>query len=48
LDASSAHGVACHFWREIAPPDAADGGATVPPNPRLHALQAMFRAGAAP
>jgi len=39
------HAVACHFWREIAPPQAIlPGTAAVPPNPRLEALQAAFRA----
>ncbi len=40
------HAVACHFWREIAPAAAAilPGTAAVPPNPRLAALQAAFRA----
>jgi oligopeptide/dipeptide ABC transporter ATP-binding protein len=39
------HAVACHFWREIAPPHAIlPGTAAIPPNPRLEALQAAFRA----
>ena len=39
------HAVACHFWREIAPPHAIlPGTAAIPPNPRLAALQAAFRA----
>ncbi|HET9338295.1 MAG TPA: dipeptide ABC transporter ATP-binding protein [Casimicrobiaceae bacterium] len=38
------HAVACHFWREIAPPEAIlPGTAAIPPNPRLEALQAAFR-----
>jgi oligopeptide/dipeptide ABC transporter ATP-binding protein len=36
------HAVACHFWREIAPPAALVR--STPPNPRLAALQAAFRA----
>jgi hypothetical protein len=38
------HAVACHFWREIAPPAILPGTAAIPPNPRLEALQAAFRA----
>ena len=37
------HAVACHFWREIAPPAILPGTAAIPPNPRLEALQAAFR-----
>ena len=38
------HAVACHFWREIAPPQAMlPGTAAFPANPRLEALQAAFR-----
>ena len=38
------HAVACHFWREIAPPQAMlPGPAAFPANPRLEALQAAFR-----
>jgi oligopeptide/dipeptide ABC transporter ATP-binding protein len=45
LVADGAHAVACHFWREIGPADAIlPGTARVPPNPRLAALQAAFRA----
>jgi len=36
-----AHAVACHFWREIEPPDAVLPQAA-PPNPRLARLQAAF------
>ena len=41
------HAVACHFWREIAPPAALPGKTGSPPNVRLEALQAAFRAAAA-
>ena len=46
LVADGDHAVACHFWREIAPAAASilPGTAAVPPNPRLAALQAAFRA----
>ena len=45
LDAGAdGHAVACHFWREIAPPAILPGTAAIPPNPRLEALQAAFRA----
>ena len=38
------HAVACHFWREIAPPAAAcRGRRAAPRNARLEALQAAFR-----
>jgi oligopeptide transport system ATP-binding protein len=39
------HGVACHFWREIAPPAAiVPDASSIPPNPRLERLQAAFAA----
>jgi oligopeptide/dipeptide ABC transporter ATP-binding protein len=42
--AVSPSAVACHFWREIEPPRALiPDAATMPPNPRLEALQAAFR-----
>jgi peptide/nickel transport system ATP-binding protein/oligopeptide transport system ATP-binding protein len=46
LVSEGAHGVACHFWKEIAPrgrgvPDAS----SVPANPRLERLQAAFITG---
>jgi oligopeptide/dipeptide ABC transporter ATP-binding protein len=41
------HAVACHFWREIAPPAMLPGTAAVQRNPRLEALQAAFRSTAA-
>ena len=41
---ASGHAVACHFWREIAPPAILPGTAAAPRNPRLEALQAAFRA----
>jgi peptide/nickel transport system ATP-binding protein/oligopeptide transport system ATP-binding protein len=48
LVAESGHAVACHFWTEIAPAEAAlRGGESAPPNPRLDALQAAFRSTAA-
>jgi oligopeptide/dipeptide ABC transporter ATP-binding protein len=45
LAGEQGHAVACHFWREIAPPMAIlPGTSAIPPNPRLQALQAAFRA----
>jgi oligopeptide/dipeptide ABC transporter ATP-binding protein len=41
LESDGVRAVACHFWREIAPPAFGDAG--VAPNPRLDALQAAFR-----
>jgi oligopeptide transport system ATP-binding protein len=44
LGVEGGHGTACHFWQQITPPAAAlPGAATIPPNPRLEALQAAFR-----
>jgi len=43
-DDGQGHAVACHFWREIAPPASLPGTAAVQRNPRLEALQAAFRA----
>jgi oligopeptide/dipeptide ABC transporter ATP-binding protein len=44
LGADDRHAVACHFWREILPPEAAlPRTAAVTSNPRLEALQAAFR-----
>ncbi len=44
LVADAGHAVACHFWREIVPPEATlPGVAARAPNPRLEALQAAFR-----
>jgi len=44
LDEERGHGVACHFWREIAPSAAHPPAAERPPaNPRLTSLQAAFR-----
>ncbi|HTQ02187.1 MAG TPA: dipeptide ABC transporter ATP-binding protein [Casimicrobiaceae bacterium] len=40
---SGGHAVACHFWRDIAPPAILPGTAAAPRNPRLEALQAAFR-----
>jgi oligopeptide/dipeptide ABC transporter ATP-binding protein len=40
------HAVACHFWREIAPPAVLAGKGEAPRNVRLEALQAAFRAAA--
>jgi oligopeptide/dipeptide ABC transporter ATP-binding protein len=40
--AAGTHGVACHFWREIAPPAAVLPQAA-PLNPRLQRLQAAFQ-----
>jgi peptide/nickel transport system ATP-binding protein len=42
--AGDGHAVACHFWREIAPPAALAGKGPAPRNVRLEALQAAFRA----
>jgi oligopeptide/dipeptide ABC transporter ATP-binding protein len=43
LETDAGHRVACHFWREIAPPRAATLAArAAAPNPRLAALQAAF------
>jgi len=44
LVADGAHAIACHFWREIAPPAAALPAAA-PPDARLERLQAAFRDG---
>ena len=41
--AGESHAVACHFWREIAPPASLAGKARPPANVRLEALQAAFR-----
>ena len=43
LVADHGHAVACHFWREIAPPGVVADTAAAPRNPRLDALQAAFR-----
>jgi len=43
------HGVACHFWKEIAPPAALlPSAATAPANERLERLQSAFTQGASP
>ncbi len=43
LEQDGARAVACHFWREIAPPVAAGTDIlSVPPNPRLERLQSAF------
>jgi oligopeptide transport system ATP-binding protein len=40
------HAVACHFWKEIAPPAAlVPDVSSVPPNPRLERLQSAFITG---
>jgi oligopeptide transport system ATP-binding protein len=39
------HAVACHFWKEIAPPAVAADATSLPANPRLERLQAAFIAG---
>jgi oligopeptide/dipeptide ABC transporter ATP-binding protein len=41
--AGEGHAVACHFWREIAPPASLAGKDRPPPNVRLESLQAAFR-----
>jgi oligopeptide/dipeptide ABC transporter ATP-binding protein len=41
--AGEGHAVACHFWRDIAPPASLAGKAHPPPNARLEALQGAFR-----
>jgi hypothetical protein len=41
--AGDGHAVACHFWREIAPPAALPGKGEAARNVRLEALQAAFR-----
>ena len=43
LAADSGHATACHFWREITPPEAALPRAGIRPNLRLERLQAAFR-----
>jgi oligopeptide transport system ATP-binding protein len=45
LVAEGTHATACHFWREIAPPDAALPRSAAKPDPRLVRLQARFRNG---
>ena len=45
LIAEGTHATACHFWREIAPPDAALPRSAARPDPRLARLQARFRNG---
>jgi oligopeptide transport system ATP-binding protein len=37
--------VACHFWREIAPPCVAADVSSLPANPRLERLQSAFITG---
>jgi oligopeptide/dipeptide ABC transporter ATP-binding protein len=41
--AGEGHAVACHFWREIAPPPALPGKVHAARNVRLEALQSAFR-----
>jgi oligopeptide transport system ATP-binding protein len=49
LESDGARAVACHFWREIAPPPAlAPDILSLPPNPRLERLQSAFIPGRAP
>jgi oligopeptide transport system ATP-binding protein len=45
LAMEGSHGVACHFWREIVPPASlVPDRSSIPPNPRLEALQGAFAA----
>jgi oligopeptide transport system ATP-binding protein len=39
------HAVACHFWKEIAPPSVAANVSSLPANPRLERLQSAFITG---
>jgi oligopeptide transport system ATP-binding protein len=39
------HAVACHFWKEIAPPSVAADVSSLPANPRLERLQSAFITG---
>jgi peptide/nickel transport system ATP-binding protein/oligopeptide transport system ATP-binding protein len=49
LDSDGARAVACHFWREIAPPPAlVPDILSLPPNPRLERLQSAFIPGRSP
>jgi oligopeptide/dipeptide ABC transporter ATP-binding protein len=43
LEDIGGHGIACHFWREIDVPDAAEADGAARANPRLERLQAAFR-----
>ena len=45
LVADDTHATACHFWREITPPEAALPRIGTPRDPRLERLQAAFRDG---
>ena len=43
LEFDGAHGIACHFWKEIEPPGTlVPGSGDLPPNDRLARLQAAF------
>jgi hypothetical protein len=44
LVVEAGHGVACHFWKEIAPPARIASHETAAPNERLARLQAAFLA----
>ncbi len=44
LEIADGHGVACHFWREIAPPARIASHERSEPNERLERLQAAFLA----
>ena len=45
LIADGGHATACHFWREITPPETALPGAVAPLDSRLERLQAAFKRG---
>ncbi len=45
LIADVGHATACHFWREITPPEASLPGTAAGPDPRLERLQAAFKRG---
>ncbi len=45
LTSADGHEVACHFWREIAPPAASPDVSSIPVNPRLERLQSAFITG---
>ena len=47
LIADGGHATACHFWREITPPESSLPGITARPDPRLERLQAAFKRGQA-
>ena len=49
LTSEDGHAVACHFWKEIAPPGAlVPDNLSLPPNTRLERLQSAFTSGRVP